>query len=185
MNPEQSIQLFTILFYIFLAVMIVGFGLAVFYFFYYRIPQVYALLTGRAQRKTVEKMQKSGRLISEEERMAENDAHIGAENGVIDVSDDYITERIGNVKPVHVGAQQLSNGAGGDSAKTTILEAETETTVLAPEQETSVLSQETEAIVPGSYVGVSDETEGFDETGPQYYFKITQHTMVIHTNEEI
>lgn len=60
MSAQEAIGLFSICFYVSLAVMAVGFGFAAFAFFRYRIPQVFALMTGKAQRKTVEKMRSSG-----------------------------------------------------------------------------------------------------------------------------
>lgn len=67
MSAQEAIGLFSICFYVSLAVMAAGFGFAAFAFFRYRIPQVFALMTGKAQRKTVEKMRSSRQLQTEEE----------------------------------------------------------------------------------------------------------------------
>ena len=71
MSAQEAIRVFSICFYVSLAVMAAGFGFAVFAFFRYRIPQVFVLMTGKAQKKTIEKMRSSGQLQTEEEIEAE------------------------------------------------------------------------------------------------------------------
>lgn len=71
MSAQEAIRVFSICFYVSLGLMAVGFGFAIFAFFKYRIPQVFALMTGKAQKKTIEKMRSSGQLQTEEEIEAE------------------------------------------------------------------------------------------------------------------
>lgn len=56
MNATQSIELYTILFYVSMTVAIVGLVAAVGLFFLLDIPTVFALMTGRARRKTIERI---------------------------------------------------------------------------------------------------------------------------------
>lgn len=219
MTPEQSIQLFSTGLYIFLGIMIVGFGLAVLFFFLYKIPTVYALMTGRTQKKTIEKMQKSGQLRSEEELEAEREAYRKSSDLSLGMTGEYMTEAIAKARPTLDNTEAFSYGANAESMETTVLEAATETTVLAPETETTVLSPEAETTVlnqggyltpgatiespgPGKYermqTNMNDRLENYKEPasyedvttplaggGPQYYFESTEHTIVIHTDEDI
>lgn len=61
---DNSISLFHTLFYVSAAVAAMGLALAVFFFFYFDIPTVRAMMTGRARQETVR-------------RMAEQNAHTG------------------------------------------------------------------------------------------------------------
>lgn len=64
MSAQEAIRLFSICFYVSLAIMAAGFAYAAFAFFRYRIPQVRALMTGKAQRKVLAKMRSSSQLLT-------------------------------------------------------------------------------------------------------------------------
>lgn len=57
MDAVARISLYGTLFYVFLGIAVLGLALAVFFFVRFDIPTVRAMMTGRAKRKTVEKMQ--------------------------------------------------------------------------------------------------------------------------------
>lgn len=57
-NALNRIELFNNLFYIFAGIAAVSFILAVFMFFHFDIPAIYAMLTGKARRRTIEEMNK-------------------------------------------------------------------------------------------------------------------------------
>lgn len=56
MTAQTQIELFGALFYVCMVIAIIGLGLAVLFFFVFDIPGVYALMTGKAKRQTVERM---------------------------------------------------------------------------------------------------------------------------------
>lgn len=213
MSPEQSITLFSTGFYIFLAIAVIGFGLAVFFFFRFRIPLVYALMTGKAQKKTIEKMQKSGQLRSQEEIDAEQEERFRQSFRQDDATGGFSTEAIANLS--QNDRTEPIGQKNAETQETTVLETATETTVLAPEMETTVLGApeypspaaymgETEKVRsgPDSFFEVADRTEDMKKTpGPATEeedplttvlgstqplpFESIEHTVVIHTNEII
>lgn len=212
MTPEQSISLFSTGFYIFLGIAVIGFGLAAFFFFRFRIPEVYALMTGRARKKTIEKMQRSGQLRSQEEIEAEQ-AERAQRSLNLGTTGQYVTETIAKANPTHDQTEPFGYQSS-ESQETTVLDSEQETTVLAPEQETTVLQQAASPMT--AYIGetedvginsvrqfdVTDRTERINrmygnaesDDDPlttvlgdtqQYQFESTEHTVVIHTDEII
>ena len=58
MDSITKINLFKTLFYVFLVSAIIFFILSIVLFFVFKIPQIYMMRTGRAQKKTVEEMKK-------------------------------------------------------------------------------------------------------------------------------
>ena len=56
MNAVEMISLYGNLFYVSLAIAVVGLGLAVFFFFYFDIPTVHALMTGKAKEETIRRI---------------------------------------------------------------------------------------------------------------------------------
>lgn len=68
MNAAEQISLYENLVYVSLVVAIVGLGFAIFFFFYFKIPVVFALMTGSAKRETLQRMEqqnaKTGKLRS-------------------------------------------------------------------------------------------------------------------------
>lgn len=66
MDTSQEIQFYSVCFYVFLGIAILGFTLAIFFFFFYDIPSIFARMTGWEQKKAIERMEKqkvSGGLI--------------------------------------------------------------------------------------------------------------------------
>lgn len=134
MGAEQSITLYSIGMYACLAIMVIGFGLAVLFFFKFRIPQVFALMTGRVERKSIEKMQKSGVLRSTNDLKNEhssNSAKLAYMN---------MTSKTGDFATEDIKAEVLSQGtAASPEGSVPLHVGVAETTVLHTEQETTVL----------------------------------------------
>lgn len=135
MGIEQSIQLYTTLFYVCIAVAIIGFGLAAFCFFKFKIPVIFALETGRARQKTVEKMMSSGDFgLKESDKKS-----YGINNSGI-ASGDLSTQTL-----AYPGGQTASF----DSMETTLLDDGTQETTLLGDgaQETTLLNSAGETTV--------------------------------------
>ena len=195
MNAVEMISLYGTLFYVSLAVAVVGLALAVFFFFFFDIPTVYALMTGKAKEDTIR-------------RMAEQNAKTG------NLRNQYIhtgpTGRTGKTKGsgntggltqnvAQHQVQQPQPAAAGQTAP--LAEPERyETSVLqTPTQETTILSEaapETQVLGYGN--AEAGETAMLSNPGtyaPQaaapaqmpsgFRFDVTESTLVIHTNEII
>ena len=63
MEPQQQIEICSKAFYICFAIMAAGFGVAAFVFFKYKIPDVFSLMTGFGQKKTIKKMMKNKEML--------------------------------------------------------------------------------------------------------------------------
>lgn len=168
MDTSQLIEIYSICFYIFLGIAILGFALAVFFFFFFDIPTVFALMTGRAQKKTIERMEK---------RNAKN-ASIRNTSGPLNMSGGLTAGLSGEMsgdlgRTESIAAAPLPTGLAGDAVPepmmaggavpegasvTTVLQGDgsTETTVLqdAGSTETTLLqnngSTETAMLQNGS-----------------------------------
>ena len=213
MGAEQSITLYTIGMYACLAIMVIGFGLAVLFFFRFRIPQVFALMTGRVERKSIEKMQKSGVLRSTNDLKNEHSSNSAklAYMNMTSKTGDFATEDIkaevlsqgsfaGNPEgsvPMHVGVSE-----------TTVLHTDQETTVLgsahvaaAPQQDAMRMQQTSQArgynddlgatAILGTpnqmndALGATTILDGNRPAAQAYRFDVIEHTVVIHTDEVI
>ena len=162
MTAQAQIELFGALFYVCMVIAIIGLGLAVLFFFIFDIPSVYALMTGKAKRQTVE-------------RMAEQNSKTGR------LQQTPVSENIRGAGPVvqnPVAATIDEHTAQLDVvADTTILtEQAAETAVLSAQAaETSVLSRRNSAARQERQVNAA----------PRIHFEITEDTLVIHTAEII
>jgi len=201
---ESLINLFSVGFYVFLAIAVIGIGLGVFTFFKFNIPNVVALMTGKAQRRSVESMKASGRLRSDAElEQDRTSADFKGTEGIR--TEDYMTQEISPYSQTTV-------------QDTSVLEPAQETVLLTPEQETTVLENagqpvffqvendpetsvlggrdpgrngETQELNGNMYrpVGRSfGETEVLDRNAapiPEVSFECTEHVMITHTDEVI
>ena len=190
---ESNLQLFQNLFYIFLGIAILGFLLTVLFFFLFRIPELFALVTGRAQKKTLDRMR---RRQSENSGSLRERASTGKElraSGVLAAS-----SKSGLTGPITEHFKQKQNAAdehSGGAEATTLLEKERETSLLSgPKLETTVLSRsmkeqwgrkadekpkepkgQTTALAPAT-ASLSDQ---------KMRFEITEEIMLIHSQELI
>lgn len=162
MTAQAQIELFGALFYVCLVIAIIGLGLAVLFFFIFDIPSVYALITGKAKRQTVERMaaqnSKTGRL--QQMPISENIGGAG--------------QAVQNPAPAAIYEQTAQLDVVADTS--ILSEQAAETSVLSAQAgETSVLSRSNNAESPDRKVN----------TAPAIRFEITENTLVIHTTEII
>lgn len=180
MDAAAKMELFQNLFYVSTAVMVIGFGLAIFFFFFFDIRNVRALMTGKAKREVIQ-------------RMTEQNARTGSLRGpvtgstrdpsvpVVQHPSQVVTADIQPQARVAVPAYQ---------AETTVLVNNEETTILTNNEETTVLggrSQAPAAPAPEAEPGVGETTilSAPAPAAPAVRFDITESTIVIHTNEII
>lgn len=165
MNEIQLISLYSTLFYVSMAVAIVGLGLAVFFFWFFDIPTVYALMTGKAKENTIR-------------RMAEQNAKTGTlRNQHIHTGP---TGRTGKTKSSAELVQQPQ-----PAVEQTVPAAEPEI------DETSVLQNSVETVVLNQSGADAGETALLsaapapDPVPAGFRFCVTESTIVIHTDEMI
>ena len=159
MNAVEMISLYGTLFYVSLGVALLGLALAVFFFFYFDIRTVYALMTGKAKADTIRRMneqnQKTGNLRNAY-------IHTGPTGRTGKTT---ATASAVPAEAPEATAGQTAPLAPHDSMETTVLQQEdmAETTILQPEDtaETTVLG----------HSGIR--------------FDLTESTLVIHTDEII
>lgn len=190
MNAVEMISLYGNLFYVSLAIAVVGLGLAVFFFFYFDIPTVHALMTGKAKEETIR-------------RMAEQNAKTGT------LKNQYIhtgpTGSTGKTKfagitgslTENVVQQQPQSGMAGQTAPLAAPERYETSVLQTPTQETTVLSDvaaETQVLGYGNaeegataVLGSAPvyEPQPAQQIPNGFRFSVTESTLVIHTNEII
>lgn len=182
MNAVEMISLYGTLFYVSLAIAVVGLALAAFFFFYFDIPTVYALMTGKAKEDTIR-------------RMAEQNAKTGnLRNQYIHTGPTGKTENTGALSrnvPQPGVQEQTAPLAQPERDETSVLQT--------PAQETTILSQaapETQVLrYDGADSGETSLLNGSGAYAPQpaayqqvpagFRFDVTESTLVIHTNETI
>lgn len=153
MDALENIELFQNLVYISYAVAAIGLGFAVFFFFYFKIPEVIVLMTGRGKQDTIKK-------ISEEKFKTGNIRFNGTTGS---------TKRSVNAKG-HTGSIAAVHIASESQELTAPIE---ETALLeTPVEETSVLQKEKIATPEMSPV-ISDNGQ----------FQVVEQTILIHTDE--
>lgn len=172
MTAEVQIELFTALFYVCLAIAIIGLGLAVLFFFIFDIPSVYALITGKAKRQTVERMavqnSKTGRL-----QQAPTSGNIRSTGPVVQ-----------NPAPATAYEQTAQLDTAADTS--ILSEQAAETSVLSSQAgETSVLSAQAGETSVLSRNNQSGAAERKVNAASGIRFEITEDTLVIHTAEII
>ena len=156
MDAIELIKLYNTLFYVSLAVAILGFGLAVFFFFYFRIRDIRALMTGKARVETVRRIQeqnaKTGTLR----------APVNATSGNLGITEQTQKTKAPPAENVYPETAVLQNA----TPETSVLGAYAEETVVlgtaAPAQ--TVLLQHVDSPIQ---------------------FELTESTIVIHTDEVI
>lgn len=165
MSAIELIALYKRLFYVSLGVAILGLVLAVFFFFFFDIRTVYALMTGKAKEKTVR-------------RMAEQNAKTGnLRNQHIHTGPTGKTGKTG-VKREVVPPPKQPEGQSAGAANGQTEQAVSETTVLQPEAAQTTVLQDNDQVGQTSILE-KPETKG------SYRFDVTENTLVIHTDEII
>lgn len=181
MDAAAKMELFQNLFYVSTAIMVIGFGLAIFFFFFFDIRNVRALMTGKAKREVIQ-------------RMTEQNARTGSLRGPVSGS-----TRDPSVPVIQHPSQVVTadiqptaqTAAPAYTADTTVLVNNEETTILTNNEETTVLrSVDAAPVVTAApeYDAGSGETTILSApvpAAPAIRFDITESTIVIHTNEII
>lgn len=166
MTAENQIALYGGLFYLCLAIAIIGIGLAVFFFFFFDIRSVHELMTGKAKRKTIE-------------RMAEQNSKTGRL---------YQNPLSGNMKSENLAAQATVAKANMDTES---IGTASQTTVLHPDEAaTSILTepapQPAAPVQRSMAAGMTAPLNPASQSNvPAIRFDITERTLVIHTKEII
>ena len=162
MTAQAQIELFGALFYVSMAIAIIGLGLAILFFFVFDIPGVYALMTGKAKRQTVERMAEQNSKTGRLQQMPVSGNIRGAGPVIQNPAPATINEHTAQLDVV---------------AETSILtEQAAETSVLSAHAgETSVLRRDNNTAPANRKVNAA----------PAIRFEITEDTLVIHTAEII
>lgn len=164
MTTTEMIKLLGNLFYVSLGLAVLGLALAVFFFFYFDIRTVRALMTGSAKRKAIERMNeqnsRTGKL-----RTSITDS--------IDAKSKPVIQNPSQVPTADISPAPVTYAAPAEPAvqETTILRSS------EPEMETTLLNAEPEAGETSILGGCPPQ--------PAVRFELTENTVVIHTNEFI
>lgn len=157
MDAVQLIKLYETLFYVSLALTILGLGLAVFFFFFFDIRTVFAMETGKARNDTIRRMMeqnaKTGNLRT---TYTGNTGRTGA------------TGRTSGKRVTHPEPKvEVLSKTASDVEQTTVLQT--------PAAEETMLLQREEV----------QETVMLKKRAPDFRFELTENTVVIHTDEWI
>lgn len=179
MDATVKMELFQNLFYVSTAIMLIGFGLAIFFFFFFDIRNVRALMTGKAKREVIQ-------------RMTEQNARTGSLRGPVTGS-----TRDPSVPMIQHPSQVVTEDIAeqtvppADQAETTVLANNEETTILTSNEETTILrgsmAEPAAAARPEIEEGAGETTilSAQSHAAPAIRFDVTESTIVIHTNEII
>lgn len=159
MDAVEKMNLYSSLVYVFIAIAAIGFALAVLFFFLFDIRDVYALMTGKAKRDAIE-------------RMNEQNSQTGRLRAVT-----------GNVRDSAAPAVRppLSAVTEDVTATGTAVAPPNETTVLGGAAETSVLAGRS----PEETTVLTGPPQEPAYVPPTISFVVTESTLVIHTDEMI
>lgn len=166
MDAVEKMELFGNLVYVSIAIAVIGFGLAVLFFFLFDIRDLYAWKTGKAKRSTIERMteqnNKTGRLHATTGKTGNNPAPVRYESNV-------------STAEMQPKAQMLNSNIN----ETVDMRRDNETTVLHSfAAETTVLNSQDQG-------DTTILTEAPKQAEPAIRFEITESTLVIHTDEFI
>lgn len=168
MDALENIELYQNLIYISYAVAMIGLGLAVFFFFYFKIPEVFRLMTGRGKK---EKMQK----ISEE-NFKTGKIRFNSTTGPTK-HPRSASGHTGSIAAVHI--QSESRELTETIEETAVLEKPQEETTLLASGQTDV-EPETDVLHPQT-VAVPVQPVAPDNAG----FEVVEQTMLVHTDEQV
>ena len=197
MNAVEKIALFDNLFYVFMGLAIVGLIFAVFFFFFFDIPKIFSLITGRNKKHALEQMQDrsmSGKSLRSKaatstrlKRPVDMD---GNTDGLTRGNTAAFAPKVENLSAVKKEAETPP-----DEQQTTVLDSAQETTVLSDEEQqttvlradkplTTVLKPRTQTFGPaGMTVKLTPRPERKDVSG--LHFKVIEEILMIHTEDNI
>lgn len=184
MEAIEKISVYNTLFFVSMGIAVVGLALSIFFFFYFDIPTVWAMMTGRAQKDTVRRMEEQN-----------------AKTGRLRVSMSASMEKTGKTgktdKTGKSGRTQLQQEAVSVQRPVAVVippakeEIRPETEVLrTPSPETEVLGNTApETMVLNSEALVAEECGTTSVLHPvqpdNFRFMVTETTLLIHTDEII
>lgn len=178
MDAAGWMELFGNLVYVFIAITVLGFGLSVFFYFFFDIRNVRALMTGKAKRQTIERMEEQNRKTGSLKTVT---------GGIRDTSVPVI-QNPASENTVQVYAPRVLSPTvemGYQQTQETEILVSMDTAVLAPE-DTMVLNQpergETQVL---SRADLRPASGAVRTSAPGIRFDITESTLVIHTREII
>ena len=171
MGAVELISLYDTLFKVSLFIALLGFGLAIFFFFYFDIRTVYELMTGKAKQDTVR-------------RMAEQNAKTGNLRNQFAFTGPMTKGKTGKT-----GRRGMTDTLTQEIHHTIQQPAEAETTYLSdePQMNTTVLANDDQmnTTVLAEENFQSAMTQTLSAPVGQFRFMMTENTLVIHTDEII
>lgn len=185
MDKLQLMNLSSAASYVCLGILILGFGIAIFAFFRFKIPVTFAMMTGRYREKTVRKMQASENLMEAAGDVSESGEPSENMKNYYNRSEDDASTAPLKGDP----AQQLKAPPAAPAAQAAPApaSAEAETSVLRDPND-SVLAASPNAPsadgVPVSEAGATGVLRRAP-TGPAVAMTYVRHELVIHTEEVI
>lgn len=176
---DATISLFNTLFYVSMCVAAMGLALAIFFFFYFDIPTVYAMMTGKARMETVRRMSEQNAKTG---KLRGNTDNVGKSGRTGRTARTGRNAKVRSGEVVHPVAPAQQSAPAEYRPETSVL------SVQAPE--TSVLgsnSAETAILTPGGNHAdyQASETAVLRPEVREISFRMTETTLVIHTNEII
>ncbi len=168
-TAESNIELFGTLNTICLVIAILAFLLAVFFFFYFKIPTVFALKTGRAKKKTLERIQKQNS-YTDKIRHEETDPSLKSD------------------RPSRKVVEPPVDASGNRDVDTALLSNDAQTSVLSNDTETALLSERDDqtSLLHGDSMHLK-EAKSTKATAKKKKgrFEILEEVIMIHTQELI
>lgn len=186
MDAIARIELYNQLFYVSAVIAVVGFLLAVFFFFLFDIPGIIAMMTGKARKQTIREMEaesaRSGSI-----RFQYPKAHT---EGIGRKGKTGRTGKTGHTKRSSGIPETAPPPKSSDFPAQKPPERRPETVVLnTPAPDTAVLAQNAQDTVPlqvaAARAADSGKTEILTQSVVGFRFQMTENTMVIHTDEMI
>lgn len=179
MSASNAIALYEKLFYVFAGMGVISLGLSIFLFFRFDIPQTYALMTGKARRRTIQEIEErnaqTGKLRQHPKGYTENPTSHTAKRRRPSGHTGR-TEASGKTQPT---PQREAKHAKPAQLPAPVERLETEV-LAAPAVETVILSKP---------VGITEDLGQTEILQPvqdvNFYFQITENTVSIHTDELI
>ena len=193
MEAVRQVALFDNLFYGFMGIAIIGLVLTVFFFFYFDIPKIFSLITGRNKKKALE--QKHERLNSgkslrtgantgstQHRTYVQNSGKMNT-NGLT-TGDLYTSSEIGGSETSLIGNGETEVIGGGE---TSVLDQVEDTDVLRPEKAATTVLKAS-APSPGVTQDLTMKPKETAVAAPipvDATFVITEEIVMIHTQEII
>ena len=179
----SAIELYEKLFYVFAGMGVLSLALSVFLFFRFEIPQTYAMLTGKARRKTIQEIEnrnaQTGRLRQNPKTKDGKQKHPGP------AQHQPVGKPVHSEKPENTGTKTPKNTSRRQRRPRPVIQwepdARPETEVLStPAMQTIILAKPT---------GITEELGPTEALKPaknfDFFFQVTENTVSIHTDEII